>query len=150
MIVIFSLSIPSRVILVVLALTYYSISFYRNNTVELTQPTYFLVFCLLFYKIWLFPMMQTKLKDIQNSAHILQKKQMNTEFFKNSAAIVIYLKSSVICFSSQTSYRVSHIEDCKVNQVWGLEGSIILLNYGALWVQEVLNLCFIINHFSKK
>ena len=28
-------------------------------------------------------------------------------------------------------YRVSHSEECKVNQHWGVEGSIILLNYGA-------------------
>ena len=28
------------------------------------------------------------------------------------------------------SYRVSHSEVCKVNQLWGVEGSIILKNYG--------------------
>ena len=28
-------------------------------------------------------------------------------------------------------YRVSHSEDCKVNQLWGVEESIILLVYGA-------------------
>ena len=42
----------------------YSISFYRNNTVEFTQPTVFLPSLLQN----IFPMMQTELMDIQNSA----------------------------------------------------------------------------------
>ena len=42
----------------------------------------------------------------------------------------------------QHSYRVSHSEVYKVNQLWGVGGSIILLNYGALWLQKVKKIVF--------
>ena len=34
-------------------------------------------------------------------------------------------------FLGKFIYRVSYIEECKVNQLWGVEGSIILLFYDA-------------------
>ena len=34
-------------------------------------------------------------------------------------------------------YRVSHSEECKVNQLWGVETPIILLNHGAQLLQQV-------------
>ena len=39
--------------------------------------------------------------------------------------------------------------ECKVNQLWGVEGSIILLNYDAKWLQEVLKLEFHESVFKK-
>ena len=43
-----------------------------------------------------------------------------------------------VIYSMSIIYRMSHIGECKVNQLWGVEGSIISLNYHALWIQEVL------------
>ena len=37
---------------------------------------------------------------------------------------------------------MSHSEVCKVNQLRGVEGSIILKNYGAQWLQEVWKFVF--------
>jgi hypothetical protein len=34
-------------------------------------------------------------------------------------------------------YRVYHIELVQTKWLWGVEGSIILLNYGASWLQEI-------------
>ena len=38
---------------------------------------------------------------------------------------------------SKTIYRVYHIEMDKTKWLWGIERSIILLNYGAQWLQEI-------------
>ena len=51
------------------------------------------------------------------------------------------------------TYRVSHIEVCKVNLLWWVEGSMIFLNFGAYWVQEVWKFefhqpVFIIHYFT--
>ena len=44
---------------------------------------------------------------------------------------------------------MSHSEECKVNQLSGVKGSIVLLNYGALWLQEVINFEFHESVFKK-
>ena len=53
-------------------------------------------------------------------------------FFYNSLQKMRYGMSNL-----PVTYRVSHIEVCKVNQLWGIEESIVLLNHDAQWVQEV-------------
>ena len=42
-------------------------------------------------------------------------------------------QSMITCyyFRKWATYRVSHVEVCKVNHLWGVEGSISLLNYDA-------------------
>ena len=51
--------------------------------------------------------------------------------------------------AQKTNYRVSHSEVYKVNQLWGVEGPIILLNYGAQWLQEVWTFVFYQSVFKK-
>ena len=62
----------------------------------------------------------------------------------NHSSLYMYHEISV-----NTSYRVSHSEECKVNQLWGIERSIILLNYGAKWLQELINFEFHESVFKK-
>ena len=47
------------------------------------------------------------------------------------------------------SYRVSHIETCFLNWLWGVEGPIMLSNYCAWWLQEVWTFEFITLVYKK-
>ena len=48
-----------------------------------------------------------------------------------NSALQDWLAHVFSCDYSAFHYRASHIEECKVNKLWGVEGSILLLNYGA-------------------
>ena len=52
----------------------------------------------------------------------------DTLWTKSSNDIFITLQMKAF---GPLKYRVSHIEECKVNQLWGVEESIISLIYGA-------------------
>ena len=68
-----------------------------------------------------------------------QKNNIEQTLLQIYSTFLIYKKNTfstiwnifVQCVTTTLSYRVSHSEECKVNQLWGVEGSIILLIYGA-------------------
>ena len=66
-----------------------------------------------------------KLKQQQSNFSFVKKLFVCSQI-QNSRNHVISIK-----FYEENQYRVFHSEVCKVNQLWGVEGSIILLNYGA-------------------
>ena len=62
--------------------------------------------------------------------------------YESSSDDIYWLPGFFLQLFSPKKYRVSNIEVCKVNQLWGVEGSIFLLNYGAQWLQEVWTFVF--------
>ena len=51
--------------------------------------------------------------------------------------------------NTQLKYRVYHIEMDETKWLWGIERSIILLNYGAQWIWEIWTFEFHPSVFKK-